>query len=83
MDWELIRQQKNTQINRDNTHKYRHKVEYDFKVGDKVMLNKHTAYKYETIYKGPFLITHYFTNVVVNLQRGPTKIKYNIRRIKS
>ena len=46
------------------------------------MLNKHTAYKYETPYKGPFVITRFFTNATVNLQCGATKIKYNICRLK-
>ena len=46
------------------------------------MLTNHTAYKYETPYKGLFMITQCFTNGTVNLQYGATQIKYNIRRIK-
>ena len=46
------------------------------------MLTNHTAYKYETLYKGPFVITQFFTNGMVNLQDGATQIKYNIRWIK-
>ena len=46
------------------------------------MLNKHTAYKYETPYTGPFIITKCLTNGTVNLQCGPKIIRYNIRRIK-
>ena len=46
------------------------------------MLTNHNAYKYETTHKGPFVITQFFTNGRVNLQCGPTKFKYNIRRIK-
>ena len=46
------------------------------------MLTNHTAYKYETTYKGHFLITQYFTNFTVMLQYGVTQIKYNIRKIK-
>ena len=45
VDWELIRQRKQTQINKDNTQKNRHRVDHDYKVGDEVMLTKHTAYK--------------------------------------
>ena len=37
------------------------------------MLTKHTAYNYETPYKGPFVITRCFTNAMVNLQHGPKK----------
>ena len=46
------------------------------------MLTNQTAYKYETPYKGPFLITQCFTNGTVKLQCGVIKITYNIRRIK-
>ena len=46
------------------------------------MLNNYTAYKYETPYKGPFVITQCFANGTVMLQCGAIKITYNIRRIK-
>ena len=46
VDWELIRQRKQMQINRYNTQDNKHRVDYDYKVGDKVMLTNHTAYKY-------------------------------------
>ena len=82
VDWGLIRQQKQTQINRDNTYKNLHRVDYDYKVGDNFMFTKHTEYKYERPYMGPFLITQCFTNSTVNLQCGPTEIRYNTRRIK-
>ena len=32
VDWELIRQQKQTQINRDNARKNKHSVDYNYKV---------------------------------------------------
>ena len=57
VDWELIRKRKQTLINRDNTQYNKHRLDYYYKVGDKVMLTKHTAYKYKTPYKGPFVIT--------------------------
>ena len=47
------------------------------------MITNHTAYKYETPYKCPSVITQCFTNGTVTLQYGPTKIRYNIRQIKS
>ena len=82
VDWELIRQKKQMQINRDNARKNRHRVDYDYKVGDKVMLTNQTSYKHETPYKDPFVITQCFTNGTVNLQHGAIQIKYNIRCIK-
>ena len=46
VDWELICQQKQTQMNIDNTRKNRHRVDYDYKIGGNVMITKHTADKY-------------------------------------
>ena len=46
------------------------------------MLHKHTAYKYETPYTGPFVITRCFTNGTVNLRCGAKQNIYNIRHIK-
>ena len=46
------------------------------------MLTDHAAYKYETPYTGPFLITQCFANGTVKLQCGAIKITYNICRIK-
>ena len=46
------------------------------------MLKNNAAYKYETPYKGPFLITQGWNNVTVALQCGLTKIRHNICRIK-
>ena len=45
------------------------------------MLTKHTAYKYEKPYTGPFVITQCFTNGTVNVQCGAIQIKYNICHI--
>ena len=45
------------------------------------MLTNHTVYKYETPYKGPFVITRCFTNGTVNLQYSPTKIRHHIHWI--
>ena len=81
VDWELICQKKKTQINKDNILENRDRVDHDYKVGDNFMLTKHTAYKYETPYMGPFVITQCFTNGMVKLQCGATQIAYNIRCI--
>ena len=59
-----------------------HKVDHDYKVRDNVMLTNHTAYKYETPYKGPFVITQCFIIGIVNLQCGVVQIRYNILCIK-
>ena len=81
-DWELIRQLKQTQINRDKTRENKHRVDYEYKVVDNVMFTNHTAYKYGMPHKGPFVITQFFINGTVNLQCGPKTIRHNIHPIK-
>ena len=46
------------------------------------MITDNVAFKYETPYNGPFGITQCWTNSMVTLQCGATKIRYNIRGIK-
>ena len=48
VDWELICQQKQTQISKDNIRKNIKRVDHDYKVGDKVILNNNADFKYET-----------------------------------
>ena len=57
VDWELIRQTKQTQINKYHIRKNIKRVDHDYKVGDKFMLTNLTVKKYKTPYKGPFMIT--------------------------
>ena len=82
MDWELIRQRNQTQINKDNIRENRKRLDHGYKVRDKVMLNNHAVYKYGTLFKVPFVIKRCWTNVTVTLQYGSTKIRHNIRWIK-
>ena len=43
VDWELIRQQKQTKINKDNIHENRNRVDHYYNVGDKFMLANQAA----------------------------------------
>ena len=78
VDWELICQLKQAQINKYNTRKNEQRVEDNYKVRDKVMLNKHTKYKYETPYMDPFVITRCWTNGTVSLKMGVREIRHDI-----
>ena len=46
------------------------------------MLSDNAAYKFDTPFKEPFVITHFWTNGTVTLHYGPTKIRHNILHIK-
>ena len=61
-------------VNRDNNQEYKHRVDYDYKVRDKVILTNHTEYKSETPYTGPCLISQCFTKGTVMLQYGAMTI---------
>ena len=56
VDWELIRQQKQAQMNKYNIRKIIKGADHDKKNGDKAMLNNNASYKYKTTYNGPFVI---------------------------
>ena len=79
--WELIRQRKQTHVNKYDIHKNKLKFDYDYKVGDNVILTNQSAYKYKLPYKVTLVITQCFTNGTVNLQCGPIISMYTISRI--
>ena len=82
VDWELICQKNKAKTNKDNTCKNKHIIHYDYKIGDDAMVIKKNEHKYETPYKGPFVIIRCWDNVTVSLQIVTTEIRYNISRIK-
>ena len=46
------------------------------------MLNNNAADKYETPFKGPSVITQFWTNDKVTVHNGAKQIRYNIHDIK-
>ena len=82
MDWELIHQRKQTQINEENIRENIKRFDHEYKVGDKLMVNKNAAIRYETSYKGPFVITQFWTNDKVTINCAAIKIRYNTHHIK-
>ena len=56
VDWIFMRQKKQTQILKDIIHENIKTGDHTYKVGEKVMLNNHDAYKYETPFRGLFVI---------------------------
>ena len=67
VDWELIRQQNQMQINKDNIPENIHRVDHDYKVGDNVLITNHTVYIYETTYTCLFVMIKCFTNGTENV----------------
>ena len=83
LDWELIRQKNQTQINKDNICKNCNRVDHCYKVRDKVMITNNAVYKHKTPYNGPFVITQCWANGRVILKCGAIKIRHNISWIKT
>lgn len=82
VDWKLIEANKQQQVIRDNIRENLKRVDYDYKVGDKVMLNiKGVQRKLSRKKKGPFKIIQVFTNGDVLIEKGSTSQRVNIRRI--
>ena len=70
-------------INKYIIHKNKKIVNYDYKVGNKLILNNKSTCKYETPYIGSFEMTQCWTNITVTLQMVAIKIMYNICHIKT
>ena len=57
------------------------KVDYEYQVGDKVMLNNKSAYKYKTSCKGSYEIIQIWTNGMVTIPMGATIDRISIHQI--
>ena len=82
VDWKLIESNKEQQILRDNIRENMKRIDYDYKVGDKVMIIlKGVKRKLSRKKKGPYRIIQVFTNGDVMIQKGSSTERINIRRI--
>jgi hypothetical protein len=80
-NWELIRQRKQTRINKNNKKEIAKRIPYDYKVGQKVFLKRGNENKYEAPYKGPYPILKLNNNGTVRLKVGAVTNTYNVRRL--
>ena len=81
-DWRYIYKRKQTKINKDVDCENTTRIDHNYRVGDKVMTNMSSAYKYETPFRGPYEIFRTWTNGIVTLQKGAVTNIINIRNIK-
>jgi hypothetical protein len=80
-NWELIRQNKQKLIDRNNKCKNAKRVEHTYKTGDLVLLKRGTENKYESPYNGPYSILQVNDNGTVRLKVGAVEDAYNIQRL--
>ena len=81
-NWQMIRQQKQTRINQNNTAENAKRKPYDYSIGQKVMVLQDPSRKFGTnAYNGPYEITSINNNGTVRLRIGPVLRTFNIRNI--
>ena len=81
-NWRHICQRKQSQIEKDVTCKNSTRINFNFNIGDKVIVGEKKAYKYETSFKGPYEIVQTWTNGTVTILTGAVTVQLNIIRIK-
>ena len=66
-NWGYIRQRTQMQLEKGLIHKNSTRIDYDYRVGDKVMVRRNKAYKYKTPFQGPYEIVQMWTNGTITL----------------
>ena len=82
-DWHKIGERKQSLTNHGNQRKNAKRIDYDYKVGDKVLvIDKGILHKAESAYgKEPWTITTVHTNGTIRIQRGTKTERLSIRRV--
>ena len=81
-DWARLRQRKQDIINQNNNRENSTRKIYDYKIGDKVLLEKPGIVpKLSAPRTGPHTVTAIYTNGTVRIQRGVVNERVNIRRL--
>jgi len=79
INWDLIRHNKHNTAIRNNIRENNTRLEWDYKLGDKVLLDyKHR--KLDKPYLGPYDIIGINNNGAVKIQKGRTELTANIRQ---
>ena len=80
-DWKYMNQRKQVQMEKYLIRENSTRIDYDYRVRDRVMARKHEAFKYETPFRVTYEIFQTCTNITVTLQTGVVTVRINIRRI--
>ena len=82
VNWKEMSLRKQKLVDKANLRENKHRVDFDFQVGNKVYIKKDGIIrKLESPKLGPFEITDVFTNGTVRIQRGHVNERINIRRL--
>jgi hypothetical protein len=82
-DWHKIGDYRQSQTDRSNKHENKKRIDYDYKVSDKVLIRKDGILrKAESILKKePWTITTVHTNGTIRIQCRTKSERINIRRV--
>jgi hypothetical protein len=82
-DWHKIGERRQSLTDRGNQRNKAKRIDYNYKVGDKVLLiNKGILREVESAYgKEPWTITTVHTNGTIRIQRGTNTERLSIRRV--
>jgi hypothetical protein len=82
-DWKQIGDYRQNQTDHSNKREHNKQVDYDYKVGDKILIQKDgILHKAESIRKKePWTITTVHTNGTIRIQCGTKLERINIRRV--
>jgi len=81
-DWADIGKRRQKQVEKSNTNENKQRLDWDHKVGDKVLIvKKGIIRKLEDPNEGPYTITQVHTNGTVRIQRGAISERLHIRRL--
>ena len=81
-DWIYTRQRKQAQIDKDVIQEKTTKIDHYYRVEDKLTRLTKSAYKYETLHRGPYKIVQTWTNRRVTLRMVAVTTRINIHNIK-
>jgi hypothetical protein len=83
-DWQKIGEHRQQLTDLNTTHESKGRIDYDYKVGQKVLLRKEgfLCNAESRWHKHPWLITSVHTNGTITVQRGNKIERMNIRRVK-
>jgi hypothetical protein len=82
-EWHKIGERRQSLTDRGNQHKKAKQIDYNYKVGDKVLvIDKGILHKAESAYgKEPWTITTVHTNGTIRIQCGTKTEQLSIRRV--
>ena len=80
-DWRYIRWHRKTQINKEVILENTTRVDQNYRVGDKILVKRKSAYKYKSPLKDSYEIFQMWTIVTITLLTGLVTLRMNTRKI--